>query len=143
VSGFIGQTEGWLYAEVDLRNVIATTRGILEIRTSGTQSIGLVCFNNGNLGGYIINGTDQFVRSIVTVAGMYKIALAYSASSTALYINGVLVSSESTSVNVPPSNAIQLGNYGGIGNQLNDRIRAAAIGMTRISNAELAALTTL
>jgi hypothetical protein len=142
ISDLIGQTEGTLYAEVDLRNAITGTRGILEIRTSGTQTIALICFSDGNLGAYIINSTDQFVRSITTVAGTYKLALAYSASSTALYINGVLVGSESTSVNVPPSNDIQLG-YRGVLQQLNDRIKAAAILPTRLSNAELAALTTL
>jgi len=143
ISDLIGQTEGTIYAEVDLRNVILATRGILEIRTSGTQTIALICFSNGNLGGYIINSTDQFVRSITTVAGTYKLALAYSASSTALYINGVLVGAQSTSVNIPPSNAIQLGNYGGTADQLNDRIRAAAIFKTRLTNEQLIQLTTL
>jgi hypothetical protein len=142
-TALIGQTEGTLFAEVNLRNVIATTRGILEIRTSGTQTIALLCFSNGDLGGYIINSTDQFVRSITTVAGTYKLALAYSASSTALYINGVLVGSQSTSVNIPAPNAIQLGNYGGAVNQLNDSITQAAIFKTRLTNAQLAAITTL
>jgi hypothetical protein len=143
LSALIGQTEGTIYAEVDIKNVTATTRGVLEIRTSGTQTIALLCFSNGNLGAYIINSSDQFVRSITTVAGKYKLALAYSAASTVLYINGQIVGAASSSVSVPPSNAIELGNYGGSVSQLNDGIYAASIYPVRLSNAELAELTTL
>jgi hypothetical protein len=80
-------------------------------------------------------------------AGISKIAVGYNsaASGTVLYVNGVL--RDTKTIAIPNLSAAVFGlgvrGDGGAGTQLNDRIRAVALYTTRLTNAELATLTTL
>jgi hypothetical protein len=147
VSGFIGQSEGYLYAEVDIRSFAAA--GIFLSISDATSSnrIQLYKFTDSKIYADRISATQSALTTISTgalSAGIYKVAFAYSSGNSALFINGVQIG----------SNALQTFTFGAMGKInigsrfdntqiINDRIRAAAIGMTRISNAELAAMTTL
>jgi hypothetical protein len=70
-----------------------------------------------------------------------KIAVGYKQNDFVVYLNGASVGTD-PSCSVPAMNKIDLGNFNG-GNIISDRIRAAALYTTRLTNAELAALTTL
>jgi hypothetical protein len=151
VSGFIGQLEGYLYAEVDLRDGVRNTaagNGILEIATSAASRTNAVLIlkatsaNNLLFGVRTADANTILSSATPYVVGINKIALAYQSGNTVLYVNGVQALSSATAFTFTGAmTAVNLGFYSTA--YLNDRIRAAAIGMTRPSNAELAAMTTL
>jgi hypothetical protein len=146
VSGCIGQTEGTLYAEVDVRNF-----------TNGSR---IVCLSDGTSDNRIIlqEGANSTLQAIVTnatsgvvdistasgrTAGIYKIAIGYKQDDFAVYVNGSQTGTDNTG-GVPACNQIFIGKIETTAttNQFNDRIRAAALYTTRLTNSELAALTT-
>ena len=151
VSGCIGQTEGTIYAEVDMRNAISRVASILQLRQDGNNEItfGITsAFGGTNTIAVRAQQAGSFVIGFYqqnNAAGIYKIAFAYKSTDCKLYINGT-----DTGVSISANNAftafsfneIQLGMSNSV-NQFNDRIRAAALYTTRLTDSELAALTTL
>jgi hypothetical protein len=154
VSGFIGQLEGCLYAEVDLRTINISTApvsrilAIFDSANPSTQRVIMAVQRTASglnsIVFFVSNGTTQFSQTITNVnPGINKLAIAYKQNDFAAYLNGQAFTS--TSGNVPNLlNNIYLGlSESDAANVLNYRIRAAAIYPTRLSNDELAALTTL
>jgi hypothetical protein len=82
------------------------------------------------------------IPAIPAIGGIYKAALAYQANNFALALNGTTYTPTSPAL-VPALSAVFLGQSGGAGNILRDRIRAAAIYPTRLTNSQLESLTTL
>jgi len=149
VSGCIGQTEGTIYAEVDLRNTSSGKRLFLlsdgttqnEIRvTSSATNAGDLQFAVRLAGTLIVN---SFSPTNVYSNGIFKIAAVYKSTDYALYVNGLQVLTGNAAGNIPACNRVDIGSQLGTSNFLNDRIRAAALYTTRLTNAQLAALTTL
>jgi hypothetical protein len=156
VSGCIGQTEGTIYAEVDVRNFISTSRCVIFISDDTTsncmrieyQFVGgrhvLVC--NLVIGGVTIY---EKIASIGTnvVNGILKIAFGYKSGNNEVYQNGAVLSGtvtgSGTFVALPNIGKINLGSRQNDMVQFNDRIRSAALYTTRLTDSELAALTTL
>jgi hypothetical protein len=143
VSGFIGQTEGCIYVEL---NFTATSigRDLIYLGDSNNAlRIILLSSNAFVAGGRVAGSSVNLFTSTAQSTGIIKIAFAYKNGDSALYINGVQQGTSSSSSFLPASmSVINLGNFV-INGSINDRIRAAAIYPTRLSNAELAALTTL
>jgi len=147
VSGYIGQTQGTLYAEVQISNFTANNR-ILSI-SDGTSDARVILQKAANsvIQG-IVTTASANVASISTAsgqtAGVYKIALAYKADDFAMYVNGTQIGTD-TGGAVPACSQIFLGKIetSATTNQLGDRIRAAAIYTTRLTNDQLANLTRL
>jgi hypothetical protein len=149
VSGFIGQTEGTIYAEVDLRASATARRVFLlsdgtaanEIRvTASALNLGDLQFAVRTAGTLQVN---SFSPTNVYLSGTFKIAAAYKNADYALYVNGVQVLVSTASGSLPSCSRIDLGSQLGTSNFLNDRIRTAAIYPTRLTNSQLLALTTL
>jgi len=144
VSGLIGQMEGTVYAEVDFQRGAKTALRVIELTDNTALNRILIAF-----------GSDTTIITRVTAAsaeqasftgnvtfGTLKLALAYSTSGCVLYINSVNVQSNLTAT-IPACNKLNLGStFQGL-SQLNDRIRAAALYTTRLSNDQLAELTRL
>jgi hypothetical protein len=147
VSGFIGQAEGCLYAEVDVSEFTADRRIVAISNGTSDNRIVLQKGANSTLRGIVTTASGS-VADIATAsgqtAGVYKIALAYAANDFVLYVNGTQIGTD-TSGAVPACSQLFIGKIetSASTNMLNDRIRAAAIYTTRLSNTELAALTTL
>ena len=146
VSGCIGQTEGTIYAEVDYRNFSTDTQVIIQSITDTQNRIAIQIFRSGAnnvLQAFAVVSNSQVVSITYTIpsAGIYKVAFAYKLNDYQLHVNGVDRGAD-TSAGVPAMNTIQLGNFASVA-QINDRIRAAALYTTRLTNAQLAALTTL
>jgi hypothetical protein len=150
VSGCIGQTEGTLYAEVDVQKTAAAFRNIIEVTDgtssnrffarlyddSGTQRLEVALISSG--------GFAARYQNLAMPAGIYKVAFAYALNNFACFVNGIQNGSTDTSGNCSASySTINLGSAAGNVSFFNDRIRAAALYTTRLTNAELAALTTL
>ena len=145
VSGSIGQTSGTIYAEVDLRNWTASGR-VLAI-SNGTSDARVVIQVGANRTlQAVVTAASGEVANIATasgqVNGIYKCAVAYASGDFAFYVNGNQIGTDSSGA-VPACNNVALGKIetSASTNFLNDRMLAGALYNTRLTNAELAALT--
>jgi len=147
VSGLIGQTEGTIYAEVDVRNWIASGRVLTCSNGTSDERIMIQVGANRTLQA-IVTTASADVANISTasgqVNGVYKCALTYASGDFAFYVNGTQIGTDSSG-GVPACTSVFLGKIGTSAstNFLNDRIRAAALYTTRLSNDQLAELTRL
>jgi hypothetical protein len=148
VSGCIGQTEGTIYVEVDLRaSASSSARRIVNMRVDGNNLLSLEISTAGTSVEFaaVSGGSSVGATASGITTGIYKIAVGYNsaASGTVLYVNGTL--RDTKTIAIPNLSAAVLGlgvrGDGSAGTQFNDRIRSAALYTTRLTNAELAALT--
>ena len=145
VSGSIGQLSGTIYAEVDVQS--AFLGAILTIDDGDTSDfISILRLGNFQIRARI-RRANSTITSIITSAavsvGTHKIALAYTNGDYALYIDGVNAGTSTNSTDYPATSLTQcvLSNTNYV--PFNDRILVAALYTTRLTNAELAALTSL
>jgi hypothetical protein len=150
VSSLIGQTEGTIYAEVDLRaSASSSARRIVNIRVDGNNLLSLEISTAGTSVDFsaVSGGSSVTATASGITTGIYKIAVGYNsaASGTVLYVNGTL--RDTKTIAIPNLSAAVFGlgvrGDGAAGTQFNDRIRAAAIYNKRLPNDQLQALTTL
>ncbi len=145
VSGCIGQTEGTIYTEFEYRTDTSTRR-ILALSDGSQANRVMLIFAAGSVFAQI---NAQNINIGTPVAGYNKAAFGYiqngvSGTLTAS-LNGAAVVS-GTSATYPASlNTVNLGKIEDTATtgQINSRIRSAAIYTSRLSNAELIALSTL
>jgi hypothetical protein len=146
ISGCIGQTEGTIYAEFDFSRAVASVAIVLgngssegfRIRKNSNFSVLVQAVNTPS-------GSATLFTSPAASAGIYKIAFGYKNGDYAISVNGAAVQTSSNSANFPVNafDRLLLGEtIGGIP-YFNDRMRAVALYTTRLTNDELAALTTL
>ena len=146
VSDLIGQTEGTLFADVDFNGYnLSISQTPLFVRTSGINtSYAFINFYLGKVNvGFRIGGStlfDVLVGSTLS-QGRYKIAFAYKSGDLVTYINGSLVDTRTSTFSTTSFADVHLS--GVSGNQLGDGHRQALLFKTRLTNAELAALTTI
>jgi hypothetical protein len=147
VAGLIGQTEGTIYAEVDVRNWVNLGR-IFSISDGTSNNRIMTLFNSSNRFRVIVDVSGSSAQADISSAslsnGIHKIAVGYAANDVVFYVDGVLVGSDNTA-NIPACSQVFLGKIEAAGSTLfmNDRILGAALYTTRLTNAELAALTSL
>jgi hypothetical protein len=143
----IGQTEGTIYMEVDIRNMAretyliriddGATANILSLRKLATNEIRTTIIAPTTSG--TIN-----ISSAVFAAGILKVAFAYKSGEIALSVNGATALTANGTFSFAASlNRITLGSNTSASSEFNDRIRAAAIYPNRLTNAQLATLTAL
>jgi len=146
ISGCIGQTEGTIYMEVDIRNMAKETYLIRidEGATSNVLSLRTLTSNvvRTAITAPTFSGTLN-ISSATFTAGILKIAFAYKSGEIALCVNGANLTANGTFTFGASLNRITLGSNVSASSEFNDRIRSAALYTTRLTNAELAALTTL
>ncbi len=144
VSGCIGQTEGTIYAEVDVKSFASSAaRRIVNLRVDGSNLLSLEMTAAGNGFDFFtsVAGADVTASASGITTGVYKIAVGYNSATngTTLYVNGT------KTVAIPNLSAAVFGlgvrADGAAGTQLNGRIRAAALYTTRLSDADLMLLT--
>jgi hypothetical protein len=157
ISSLIGQSEGTLYAEIPLQYLnFANFRGIISA-SDGTFDNGAFVFVNND------GGTSNQLSSVYRSAGStvavfqaanlsagnigstYKIAIAYKANDFVFYINGVQIGSDTSGSITGTLSQLDLGSISYTGLSTIDRqsIAASAIYPVRLSNSELASLTSL
>jgi hypothetical protein len=154
VSGSIGQLSGTIYAEVDAR-LLSTNRSLLSLtlNSNTTDFINFQINTSNRLFARIRNKTGSLVdvvaSGVTTTAGIHKLACSYSSGDITFALDGVVIGTN-TNANTDFTaalNCVLLGAGPGAatgGTQsafLNDRILDATLYTTRLSNAELAALT--
>jgi len=142
--GVIGQTEGTLFAEFEY---FGNTSGALEISPiyigTGTYATAIyadiyqgelyaVCFNSG------VNQAS--INCGVLSVGTHKVAIGYSNNDIVIYLDGLLGGSD-TSATIPECNRVYLGTVGTSTSVQKYTQSEAKLYNTRLSNSELAALT--
>jgi hypothetical protein len=144
-SGIIGQTEGTIFLEGNLTKN-STTGFLIQISDGTNNNRVQISFDNSlfwqvtgnNLLG--MNGSFNFTDN-----NLIKIAFAYKNGDSIFYINGVEATSlGKTSVNVPLAlNRIDFGRTHTSNFPITSKIKSTLLFKTRLTNAELATLTTL
>jgi hypothetical protein len=149
ISGLIGQTEGTMFVDVNLTH---SNKGIneylMQVWLDGSNRI-IIYRNVSNFLCYFFvkpGGTFSFDSSI-SANGRHKIAFAYKNADNAFYIDGVQIEVNSSAVTAFSSlSNFDLGihNASGPAIEIGDyAYKSAELYKTRLSNTELAQLTTL
>jgi hypothetical protein len=146
VSGSIGQTEGTIYCEF-VNTLVASYAEAYVYRVFADANNEIWARKEGGGNTYSFrwraNSQNTTFLNVAVPNGVSKIAFGYKSGDTALFLNGSQVATTNTDVrafSVNPT-TIALGSTSS-GQFFNDRIRAMALYTTRLTNAELAALTT-
>jgi hypothetical protein len=155
ISSLIGQTEGTLYCEFfyNEQNTIpiGNDKSVMRVESGGGYANEIAILYYGNEGGgfgktiqAVINSggvLQSAMSSPQTMAtGYVKVALAYKANDFALAVNGVVVATDNSG-SVPTCANFSLNEATRFQSDINPK--QAALYTTRLSNAELASLTSL
>ena len=150
VSGSIGQTEGSIYAEVNIQKLLGTTqRAIIDIGQSGNRLF--LGYGNGitNQIRFLLQtsggGLVDF-QSAATTTGIIRIAVGYKNNDSAMYVNGVSVSpisNGSFTATLTSLTQLSIGSSFNVGEThfLNDKIVEISLFNTRLSNTALQNMT--
>ena len=145
ISSLIGQTEGTIFAQIN--NTLTTYTGGYLIRLFADANNEIYIRKEGGTSTYSLvfrgNSVNIYVRTGINVLnGNNKIAFAYKSGDLAIYLNGVQIGTSTSTGGFSASvGNLDLG-YFGTG-FFNDRINSAILFKTRLTNAELATLTTI
>jgi hypothetical protein len=146
ISSLIGQTEGVLFVDfVPQNNPVASTQQWLMFLGSGSVYIAIHTTSAGKIRGNVANTTDQCIidTTFNFVAGTrYKCALAYKANDFAFYVNGVLIGTD-TSGTIPAVSTLQNNYNATAANSTNAGLNQLLLFTTRLTNDQLAELTSL
>ncbi len=141
LSSVIGQTEGTVFVDVDFETLSGSNM-FLSIRPDSGNKIEIYRASSVIYAEIASSNSFNISKTNNTI-GRYKIAFAYSSGSSAMYINGVLIGSNTTTfaftstldnidVNSRGTSFIEQSNYNGV-----------MVFPTALSDAELIDLTTL
>ena len=144
VSDLIGQEQGTMFVEAKTNFDFQGGRLLLIGQTN--NFIELVLRTTGKINAFAWNGTAQAdfnSSSTYSTGDTLKIALAYKENDYVLYINGVQEGSDTSGV-IPNAMAqIIINNYTSPNYSSANAYKQATLFKTRLTNAELAALTTI
>lgn len=148
-SALIGQTEGTVYVEANISNYANAAASFITVSDNSINN--RIEIRKGSPDSIILerNSSTQSGSTSITLSGqsngIFKMAVAYQSGNTAFYVNGAQVGTNNTDTfTMSLLTHIYLGsNATGSAQILNDSIKVASIFPTRLSNAELEALTTL
>jgi len=143
VSGSIGQTEGTIYVEFNMQTLGVEGYAIRLVAASFDNSVHIRRSTANLVTLELRSGGSNVFSQTFSATGFVKAAIAYKSGDIAAFVNGTQAGSTSTSAFTFGASftSVNLGTFGAAA-FLNDRIRAAALYTTRLTNAELAALTT-
>jgi hypothetical protein len=144
IADLIGQTEGTMFVGIyDYNFTPDNASPYLEIYADANNRI-TIFKNTSNQYQIFIRTVGVTTLSILTasILGNSKIAIGYKENDCVVYVNGVQVGTD-TSVTIPTCSNVYLGqSVTGVSVQ-KDVFNAAALYKTRLTNAELATLTTI
>jgi hypothetical protein len=144
ISSLIGQTEGTLFVELDIING-AESLGIW-MRTGVTPYNDMITILVSQFGTCVAevraSNVTQFTNSSFSIgSGKHKFALAYKANDFAFYIDGTQIATSSSGT-PPTCDQVYLGGYPDGSSRLSKNA-ASALWQTRLTNTQLAQLTTI
>ena len=143
ISSLIGQTEGVFYAEIVTNDDIISTQPI-SLNDGTTSNRILLYIDNSKLYTSVTTGgTSQALISSSTILKntKYKIAVGYKSNDIVFYVNGILIGTD-TVASIPSCSAFS--SHNGVSTSFYySKLNSVALWKTRLTNAELATLTTL
>jgi hypothetical protein len=148
ISALIGQTEGVVFIDFVWNQLTGTGNypRIIELGNNSNNYIQLYSIAGTTSWGWDIynGGVVQFTGSSTMALGHNKIAIGYKLNDMVIYKNGTLIASDATCT-VPATNGLGIcGIFDGTaGAQLSASVNLAVLFPTRLTNAELASLTTI
>ena len=148
ISSLIGQTEGTMFCEIQNWQT-QLDKVILALSDGSTSNYLQISSNSvtGDLQSVIFTGgTPGVLGTIVPVIGQnYKIAIGYKLNDYAIYINGTQVGTFNSKAAPSSLTRFDLGSIEFLASNYQPRTpyKVAAIWKTRLTNAELAELTTI
>jgi len=140
-TALIGQTEGTIFCDFVFNgNPTNADYNFMILGATGSDFINIAGYNK-SLYARVFNGTLQgTINALQMVAGTrYKVAVAYAENDVKMYVNGVDEGSD-TSVSIPATSEVAF--YRPVFMHSAD-VNQALVFKTRLSNTELAALTTI
>jgi len=147
ISSLIGQTEGTIYAEINNTLMTSYSTGyVMRIFADANNEVWIRKESGTNkyTAKWRANSVDVYTQSTISVLnGNNKIAIAYKSGDSAVYLNGTQIgTSASTGAFAVAPSQIGIGSSS-TADFFNDRIELATLFPTRLTNAQLATLTTL
>jgi hypothetical protein len=145
-TALIGQTEGVLFCDFNLPSIETSVDYpfIVDLFGSTGYRFGFARYPNGGVHIYMQNNfSAQFTYNTTQLTGRFKLALGYKANDCVIYLNGTLLQTI-TSATIPATSGIAfnaIDNNGDYNSQ--SQINQCALFKTRLTNAELASLTTI
>jgi hypothetical protein len=153
ISSLIGQTEGTIFVDINNQLVNPPLDTRIQLSDGSTNNWIFLGVPDGGTGGlvrcYVLNVATSFNMSFYSSSALaeqrYKIAFAYKSGSFALYINGVLEGSSSATGTMPSCSALAIGGSTptSITQDSIQQFNEVILFPTRLTNAELASLTTI
>ena len=145
ISSLIGQTEGTLFFEFNLLSEPSDGTNVLASISDASVNnrVTLLLNTIGNLR-ILLNGsgTQELDRSITAPSGNTKIAFAYKSGENALYVNGVQEWTTTDTFTFSTLSRFGFNDYDG-DPYANNPLKKSLVFKTRLTNAELATLTTI
>jgi hypothetical protein len=149
VSSVLPQTEGWMYAEVDVTNFASNAPFLyaqenanlvnrIELQKRDTSVIR--AFSQKQISGTPVASQ---VSTPVIGLGVYKLLMKLEPIGYKLFVNGSLIASNTTQENPNTLDTVRIGSISTGAGQPGDPIHSIAIGIGPISDAEAITLTTL
>jgi hypothetical protein len=138
----IGQTEGTLFAEFNFDERYDVS-GIIPIviRTSNNEAYIFVTTAGSLLCEVVVGGVPQAsISGSIGAVGIKKVAFGYKQNDFVVYLNGVQVGTNSSGT-VGAMADLNVGSYHSSGISTMNGVNQALLFKTRLSNADLAALT--
>lgn len=144
-SSYIGQTEGTVFYDMDLQN-IDTNSQYVGVLSDGSSTNRIQFLNNTAQQWQLFISASTISNNInITTStngvGRYKIAIAYKSGDVSLYINGVLKGSSTETFTFSSLDEIDLGQRYDDNYFLGNGIKQVLLFKTRLTNGELAELT--
>ena len=145
-TSYFGQTEGTIFTEIKINAITSGLYSrVFNLKNSGGSNQIYIQQNDSRLTGVVFNGSNQFSGSLssgsLVVGQTYKAALAYKDSDYAFYVDGTQIDTGSSS-GLGTLAVDRLDFTTGVGNiGLGNEVKQALVFKTRLTNAELAALT--
>jgi hypothetical protein len=144
ISSLIGQTEGTVFFDIRLDTISAQTNDpvLLYMKDGGTGERYVELFDNGNLSYIEFNGDviANITKSGLTV-GRHKCAIAYANNDMTFYVDGVQIGTDTSGTPAGYSTfGLQYYNTEFYGQQ---KVNTIALWKTRLTNTQLAQLTTI
>jgi hypothetical protein len=145
ISSLIGQTEGVIFVEINRTQKSENYQPVISLQGASSAQLIELYFGSANtliLGIYNSGAQYQSASGVIS-NGTHKIAIAYKQNDFAYYIDGVQISTDNSGT-VPALSQFALGTFTyTTGYELSDGIKQAVLFKTRLTNAELASLTTI
>jgi hypothetical protein len=144
ISSLIGQTEGTIFVDVIALPIQSSDSGTyLSIEDWGNFKLVRIYRDLTSIHVQIYNSANIYLANFsISNNQNYKVAIAYSQNGASFYINGTLINENTSSLSIPTCSNVRIGSFTS-SQETNASINSAVIWKERLTNTELAELTTL